>query len=145
MDRIKRGLGRRKATSEHVDTTDQDVLSQAERRAQKLIKPIRKRLDGHDAAIAGLRVDLEHVSYAVRALEHRVETLAEANDPPVIGSAAEVADARLVLDQVRSEHERIRVRLEMIGGFEERFRRMEEAVVTLHGGDLRDPGSDSRP
>lgn len=150
MDRTKRGLGRRQAAGEEVDTSDTDrfdadTAAVAEQRTRALIKPIRKRLDGHDAAISGLRVDLEHVSHAVRAVEHQIEALAAANEPAVIGSTDEIAAARNVLEQVRREHERIRVRLEMIGAFEERFRRMEEAVVTMYGGDLRGPGAGSSP
>lgn len=125
---------------------DQHMPELVEQKVRALTKPLRRRLAAQESTLAVVRVDLEVISHQLRSLEHRLEAVAaDVRDGPVTGSPSDVAEARNVLDQVRSEHERIRVRLQMLTVFEERFRRIEEAVVTMYGGDLRGPRSDTTP
>lgn len=51
----------------------------------------------------------------------------------------EEAEARSLLAEVRREHEQVRVRMQVIGQYEERLRRLEAAVVNCHGDDVRHP------
>lgn len=51
----------------------------------------------------------------------------------------EEVESRRLLDEVRREHEQVRVRMQVIGQYEERLRRVEAAVVDRHGDDVRHP------
>ena len=91
--------------------------------------------------MAVARVDLDRIATDLRSLEQRIDGLAS-GATPVTGDETEVAEARNVLDAVRTEHARVRARLQVVSRYEERIRRIEEAVVTLYGGDLRGPRKD---
>jgi hypothetical protein len=105
------------------------------------------RLDSRTAAleeaVAVIRVDLERIGHELRSLEHRLDSEAAGTAPPVTGSEREVGEARNVLAEVRREHERVRVRFQMISRYEERLRRVEDAAVKLYGGNLRGPMRDT--
>ncbi len=69
-------------------------------------------------------------------LEQRLDDAAfdDTTTPP---DAERLAAGRDLLDEVRTEHARIRVRLQVVSGYEERLRRVEESVTQLFDGDLR--------
>jgi len=46
---------------------------------------------------------------------------------------------RALLDEVRTEHARIRARMQVVSAYEERLRRVEESVTQLFDGDRRHP------
>ena len=50
-----------------------------------------------------------------------------------------VAEGRGLLDEVRTEHARIRARMQVVSAYEERLRRVEESVAELYEGDRRHP------
>ena len=45
--------------------------------------------------------------------------------------------ARALLREVREEHARVRVRMQVVSGYEERLRRVEESLAELYDGDPR--------
>ena len=49
----------------------------------------------------------------------------------------DLAAARRLVDEVRTEHERIRVRMQVVSAYEERLRRVEESVAKVYDGDPR--------
>jgi len=49
----------------------------------------------------------------------------------------EVAQAAGLVDEVRTEHARIRARMQVVSAYEERLRRVEESVAELYEGDPR--------
>ena len=50
-----------------------------------------------------------------------------------------LAEGRGLLDEVRTEHARIRARMQVVSAYEERLRRVEESVAELFEGDRRHP------
>ncbi len=50
---------------------------------------------------------------------------------------AQLAEGRTLLEEVRAEHARIRVRMQVVSAYEERLRRVEESVAELFEGDPR--------
>lgn len=51
--------------------------------------------------------------------------------------AADVAEGRALLAEVRDEHARVRARMQVVSAYEERLRRVEESVAELYDGDRR--------
>lgn len=51
----------------------------------------------------------------------------------------QLAAGRSLLDEVRTEHARIRARMQVVSAYEERLRRVEESVAELYDGDRRHP------
>ena len=49
----------------------------------------------------------------------------------------ELAEAQALVDDVRTEHARIRARMQVVSAYEERLRRVEESVAELFEGDPR--------
>ena len=133
-----RGTGRRK-TDSGPDDLEALVRKVATRRAREVVEAQKDRLDALEKEMAVARVDLDRIATDLRSLEQRLDAMTAAADP-VTGDEAEVVEARNVLEAVRSEHARVRARLQVVSRYEERIRRIEEAVVKLYGGDLRGPG-----
>ena len=68
-------------------------------------------------------------------LEQRLaDTRSRVADPP---TDDELSRATGLVEEVRTEHARIRARMQVISAYEERLRRVEESVVQLYEGDPR--------
>jgi predicted nucleic acid-binding Zn-ribbon protein len=98
-----------------------------------------RRIDALEKEMAVVRVDLDRLASGIRSIEERLDARDRAVEPITAG-AEELVEARSLLEAVRSEHARVRARLHVVSRYEERIRRIEEAVVKLYGGDLRGPG-----
>ena len=71
-------------------------------------------------------------------LEQRLaDARAEHGGAPLDDAA--LAEGRGLLDEVRTEHARIRARMQVVSAYEERLRRVEESVAELYEGDPRHP------
>jgi chromosome segregation ATPase len=78
------------------------------------------------------------MSVQVGMLEKRMGELEERlSTGRLVGDDADLAEAHNVLDLVRREHERIRVRLQLVSHYEERLRRVEAAIESIAEGDVR--------
>ena len=83
-----------------------------------------------------LERDLERMGYQLAALETRFDARTQAEADP---SAVEVTGdplvdgARACLDEIRREHDQIRVRFRVITAYEERMRRLEVATFGVPG------------
>jgi hypothetical protein len=116
------------------DALEERVRQIATRRAKAVGQATDKRLDKVEAAVAVIRVDLDQIAHQLRSIEHRLDTAGvDAPSEAPTGPADELAKAQ-------QEHERIRARSQLVSRFDERLRRVEEAVRKLYGGDLRGPG-----
>jgi hypothetical protein len=79
----------------------------------------------------------------VGALEVRLADLEQLLADSASGVAAkrpdeeQLAAGRSLLDEVRTEHARIRARMQVVSAYEERLRRVEESVTELFDGDRR--------
>ena len=83
------------------------------------------------------RRDTQFGSLEVR-LADLEQRLAVPSRSPDGAADAEALDAgRALLDEVRTEHSRIRVRMQVVSAYEERLRRVEESVAELYDGDTR--------
>jgi hypothetical protein len=96
----------------------------------------------HPIELASNHRQLEHGRLAIQVgiCEERLGKIEEQlRDEQFAGEESEHAEARGLVDAVRREHEQIRVRMQIIGQYEERLRRMEDTVVMLYEGDKRHP------
>lgn len=128
------------------------------------LKALRSRADSHDKRLARqdeLLKDLkDRVTYLDRArtmeasererrdaqfgtIEVRLAELEQAlldarsrpgSTPP---DDEQLAAAASLVDEVRTEHARIRARMQVVSSYEERLRRVEESVAELYEGDPR--------
>lgn len=79
----------------------------------------------------------------VGALEVRLADLEQTLADTASGVTAtplddeQLAAGRTLLDEVRTEHARIRARMQVVSAYEERLRRVEESVTELFDGDRR--------
>ena len=126
---------------------EERVRQIASRRARAVLERTDERVDQLESDLAVVRVDLERISHQLRALEQRLDAAANAVPAADSGTHAtdragegNTPDPADVLAEIRREHERIRVRFQMMSRYEERVRRLENAVVKLYGGNLRGPG-----
>lgn len=72
--------------------------------------------------------EFRRIGPQVAALEARLETLEERLEPAPTGDAAEHAEARSLVEEVRTEHARVRARISAATVFEERLRVLEERL-----------------
>jgi len=96
----------------------------------------------HPVELASKHREVEHGGLAIQVgvCEERLGKLEEElRSEQFAGDDAEHAEARSLVEAVRREHEQVRVRMQVIGQYEERLRRMEDAVVKLYDGDVRHP------
>lgn len=77
--------------------------------------------------------EINRIAHQLAALESKVEDLRQQLAPvPVPGSPDEVEAARSLVDEIRTEHQRVRVRLSAVTTYEERLRRLEEKLGLPH-------------
>jgi chromosome segregation ATPase len=140
-----------KRTAAEHDRLDRQ-LERAERQVKRVDKltetlaAVQERLGPIEGIFRVREVDHERMSSQLAALEARVGRLEEhlADHALVSGSDAGLdaegrATATSLLDEIRREHEQIRVRMQVITWYEERLRRVEASLVSLYDGDRRHP------
>lgn len=96
---------------------------------------IGRRLDAMDKAIKGLRRDLGWTTNEVKriiphlaAQEDRIETLRASLALTPRAEEGDVAEARSLIEEVQRQHAQIRARMSTIALYEERLRRLEDAI-----------------
>jgi cell division septum initiation protein DivIVA len=119
------------------------------RRQRKAVRKLRTVDAARVRKLRDLRSEFRRMSHQLAALEARVADAAEATSPAptaVEPSNDPVArEARGVLEAVRREHERIRVRFRTITSYEERLRRLEEATLGSPGPEAEPDGQQDAP
>jgi hypothetical protein len=118
----------------------QEQTKQVERLAKAVseMQELKARLVPFDKA-SKLR-ELEHgrFSYQIGGIEQRLGALEQRlSDGTFVADDAATAEARSIIDEVRREHEQIRIRMQIVSAYEERLRRVETSVAELYDGDLR--------
>lgn len=111
-----------------------------------------KQLDKLNAAVVALRAEwkpvnaeakygvVEHgwMRNQVGVLEERLGRIEERlGSGTFVADDAQMAEARDLVQVVRQEHEQVRVRMQIISHYEERLRRVEDAMAQLYEGDPR--------
>ena len=96
---------------------------------------VRARLDRQHGRILRTEHDLMRIGTQVAALESRVENLRERLDlgAPAPGEPGD--EARSIVEEMRREHERVRVRISAAVRYEERLRQLEERLAVLEKQD----------
>jgi len=120
--------------------------SQLDRQARDIadlkakVETLRKRI--HPVELASNHREVEHGNLAIQVgvWEERLGRLEQrVSGETFTADEAETAEARSLVEEVRREHEQVRVRMQVIAQYEERLRRLESAVVGLYDGDVRHP------
>ena len=121
------------------------------------VDALRGRADRHEQRIAALEaltkdygrsmnldtVERERRDLQLGAVETRLADLEQrladrgAGRAGTAPDAAELAEGRALLAEVRDEHARLRARMQVVSAYEERLRRVEESVADLYDGDRR--------
>ena len=92
--------------------------------------------------LASSHRELEHGRAAIQVgqVEERLGRIEERlRGESYVGDASDHAEARSLVAEIRREHERVRIRMQVIGQYEERLRRLEDAVLKMYKGDVRHP------
>lgn len=92
--------------------------------------------------LASSHRELEHGRAVIQVgvIEERLGRLEERlRTEDLTGDSDDRAEARSLVDEIRREHEQVRIRMQVIGQYEERLRRLEDAVVKMYHGDVRHP------
>lgn len=92
--------------------------------------------------LASSHRELEHGRAVIQVgiLEERLGRIEERlRDETWTGDSQDRAEARSLVEEVRREHEQVRIRMQVIGQYEERLRRLEDAVAKMYDGDVRHP------
>lgn len=76
--------------------------------------------------------EVNRIAPQLAALEAKVEDLRQRLDDPAFTLGDEEQQARSLVEEIRLEHQRIRVRLSAVTTYEERLRRIEEKLGLPH-------------
>jgi chromosome segregation ATPase len=102
-----------------------DRLKEVERQVKHLVRSDQVR-----------GAELERREIQIGVLEVRLADLEERLEDGA-GAAGSDTAGRDVLAEVRREHALVRVRMQAVGAYEERLRRVEESLAELYDGDPR--------
>lgn len=89
---------------------------------------LEKRIEELAAESAWTANELRRIAPQTAALESRLADLAAAAEPPLSADDAELEASRQLLDEVRDEHRKVRLRLSGVTHFEDRLRKLETLV-----------------
>jgi chromosome segregation ATPase len=146
MTQPSRSLRRTLGRARRALFVPNELRAQLDRQAQQI--------NALTKTVAGVKEQLKPLAAAehTRVVEHgrmrvqvgvfeermgRLEQRLEAGT--FVADDAALAEARSLVDEVRQEHQQARVRMQIVSHYEERMRRVEEAVAGLHDGDVRHP------
>lgn len=110
-----------------------DALTKALASVKERLRPIEAAAHTREVEHGRLRVQVGVFEERMGRLEQRLES------GSFVADDASMAEARSLVDEVRHEHEQARVRMQIVSHYEERLRRVEEALATLYDGDVRHP------
>jgi chromosome segregation ATPase len=163
ISRIRRRLGRLRRTRMMVRAVDKRVVSHDKRlaaqskqldqlnaTAQRQAKQLRDlskafgdlkvRIGPFDKASSLRQLEHGRFSYQIGSMEERLAGIEQRiGDGTFVADDAEAAEARSLVEEVRREHEQVRVRMQIVSAYEERLRRVEASVEQLYDGDRRHP------
>jgi chromosome segregation ATPase len=88
------------------------------------LRALEDRLNGLEPRLVEAEQVLRRMAPQIAAIESRLESRRESGEP-VGAEAAELDEARSLLEAVRTEHERIRTRVALASQYEERLRVLE--------------------
>lgn len=129
-----------------VPSTLRNRLDRAVRaRVDDALRPLRRRVRDHERRlrrlerlyeqrqvdkVPGLVNHFERLQLQVASLETRLEDVRQVLDDPMRpGTSEERAEARALIDEIRREHQQIRARMTAVSWYEDRLRKLEDAVA----------------
>jgi chromosome segregation ATPase len=118
--------------SSRFDALERRVAKTEERlrRQNERLRRHKELLDDIRPAVYRAQSLFEILGAQVGAMEERLQGLTEKLDLAAFDpTEEEKAEARTLLDEVREEHRRIRVRFGVVTSYEERIRRLESALA----------------
>ena len=123
-----------------------DVDAQLARQAKQIetlkagLADLRTRFRPVERASANREVQHGRVMIQAGVFEERMGRLEERlQGGTFVADDASMAEARSLVETVRREHDQARIRLQIVSHYEERLRRVEDALVNLYEGDVRHP------
>ena len=143
-----KGLRARVAKDSSAIATLRTRLTEQQRSADRQdqrLKELEARLKQADRALALEAVERERRDAQFGTLEARLADLEQglSDSRAGVGHAPvdeeQLGEGRDLLEAVRTEHARIRARMQVVSAYEERLRRVEESVAELYDGDRRHP------
>lgn len=83
-------------------------------------------------------IEHQRLGFQFGSIEQRLGRIEQQlTDGVLVATDDDTAEARSILDEVRREHEQVRVRMQIISSYEERLRRVEAALDRLDSQDPR--------
>jgi septation ring formation regulator EzrA len=139
-DPVRRGLARLRRKAFVPSSIDEQLRRQA-RQMEKLsaqVAQLREQWRPTSAAANYRAVEHGRLMNQVGVLEERLGQFEERlSAGTFVADGADQAEARSLLEEVRREHQQVRVRMQIISHYEERLRRVEDAIAQLYDGDVR--------
>lgn len=89
---------------------------------------LEKRIEEIATESAWTANEMRRIAPQTAALESRLADIAAAAEPPLRADDAEFEASRQLLDEVRDEHRKVRLRLSGITHFEDRLRKLESLL-----------------
>ncbi len=135
--RLDRQLSRLESHGRRLDSQRQQI-SEVRTTLKKSVGELRDRLTPVEKRDVIREVEHGRLSAQIGAVEQRLGRIEELlSESRLVGAEADAGEAIEVLEAVRSEHEQIRVRMQIISSYEERLRRVEASVIAMYDGDHR--------
>ena len=106
---------------------------------KRQVEALRKRIQPVEHASNHREVEHGNLTIQVGVWEQRLGRLEELMARHPLSDVTDIPEGRSLLEEIRRQHEQIRVRMQVIAQYEERLRRVEEALVKLYHGDVRHP------
>lgn len=112
-----------------VRKTQRDQRGRLDRLRAKL-NTFSERMENLNRTVKQLRVGYARVDSQMSAVELRLASLERMEERPcdAADGQPEALTASRVLDEIRQEHSRVRARFQVMTNYEERIRRLEEAL-----------------
>ena len=139
-------IGRAVVVPADVDSQLAQYRQQLDRQAKQIdtlktgLADLRTRFRPVELASANREVQHGRLKVQVGVFEERMGRLEQRlASGTFVADDAELAEARSLVEAVQREHEQARIRMQIVSHYEERLRRVEDALVNLYEGDVRHP------
>lgn len=126
-------LGR--SSDKHMDALRGHAAAIEELRG--LVRDMRERARVSERAARVRELEHGRMEDQLAAIEERLGRIDTALADGLLVDDGGSDEGRTVLEEIRREHQQIRVRMQFIGAYEERLRRVEATALALYDGDHR--------
>ena len=107
-------------------------LADVSRRQGASLRVLERQVARMTAEVQLLKLDYPRLSQHIAATDTRLELLADrVSGTRFEGDEAEHEESRSLVEEIRREHEQVRVRFQVISGYEERLARVERTISAV--------------